>query len=183
MLNEIWKNIPGYRDLYQVSVLGSIRSLIKWNGTEKRILNPGKHRDGYLSVCLYKNKKKKFYLIHTIVLETFIGSCPPGMECRHLDGNPRNNTLGNLCWGTHSDNMKDRTKHGNFNWLKPNNIGELNGKAKLNNWIIRIIKQLLKQGKLSQKEISQIFNIDRSEISNINTGKRWGYLKNEPQTI
>jgi predicted XRE-type DNA-binding protein len=112
-------------------------------------------------------------------LETFIGTCPSGMECRHLDGNPRNNKLDNLCWGTHSNNMKDRTKHGNFNWLKPNNRGELHGKAKLNNWIIRIIKQLLKQDELSQKEIGQIFKIGQSEISNINTGKRWGYIKNE----
>ncbi len=49
--------------------------------------------------------------IHRSLLETFIGPCPEGMECRHLDGDPLNNNLGNLKWGTRYENMQDKIIH------------------------------------------------------------------------
>jgi hypothetical protein len=49
------------------------------------------------------------------VLEAFVGPRPPGLECRHLDGNPANSVLANLAWGTHSENMQDRVRHGTHN--------------------------------------------------------------------
>jgi DNA-binding CsgD family transcriptional regulator len=32
--------------------------------------------------------------------------------CRHLDGNPANNHISNLGWGTNSENTQDRLEHG-----------------------------------------------------------------------
>jgi len=47
-----------------------------------------------------------------MVLEAFVGPCPEGMECCHRDGNPANNHVGNLYWGTRSENLYDAVRHG-----------------------------------------------------------------------
>lgn len=50
--------------------------------------------------------------VHRLVAEAFYGPCPPGLECRHLDGNPENNNAYNLKWGTHRENSEDTVRHG-----------------------------------------------------------------------
>lgn len=155
---EMWKNIPGYKKLYQASNLGKIKSYK--NG---KILRPWtKNKTGHLCVDLYLNNKRRHLFVHRLILETFIGPCPLGMECRHLDGNPLNNRLDNLCWGTRSENIKDSVLHGSFI-----------GNKKLNTWKVRIIKRLIEDGYLTQKEIATIFGVDPSAISNIKRKKRW----------
>ena len=44
-------------------------------------------------------------LVHRLVLETFVGPCPEGMECDHRNHNTADNRIENLAWITHSDNM------------------------------------------------------------------------------
>jgi len=53
--------------------------------------------------------------IHALVLEAFVGPRPSGMHCRHLDGNPHNNAIDNLKWGTVQENQVDRERHGTGN--------------------------------------------------------------------
>ena len=55
-------------------------------------------RDGHLSVHLSKPGKSEWMRVDHMVLTSFAGPCPPGMECKHLDGDPSNNALANLCW-------------------------------------------------------------------------------------
>jgi hypothetical protein len=50
--------------------------------------------------------------VHRLVLEAFVGPCPDGMECRHLDGSRTNNNVANLCWGTKKENCADTIRHG-----------------------------------------------------------------------
>lgn len=45
-------------------------------------------------------------------MAAFAGPCPEGLEVRHLDGDPANNRLTNLCYGTHSENVQDSLRHG-----------------------------------------------------------------------
>ena len=47
-----------------------------------------------------------------VVLEAFVGPPPPGTECRHLNGDYRDNRVQNLAWGTHTENMQDCIRHG-----------------------------------------------------------------------
>jgi len=49
---------------------------------------------------------------HRLLAEAWYGPCPPGYECRHLDGDRRNNHWTNLRWGTHTENMGDARRHG-----------------------------------------------------------------------
>lgn len=52
--------------------------------------------------------------VHRLVLETFVGYRPKGLQCRHLDGNPANNRLDNLLWGTGKENIADKDRHGSM---------------------------------------------------------------------
>lgn len=68
---------------------------------------------GYLQVKMtLPDGDKKTRLMHEVVLTTFVGPCPPGMECRHLNGIRMDNRLCNLAWGTHVENMDDQRRHG-----------------------------------------------------------------------
>lgn len=52
--------------------------------------------DGYSRIYLCQNKKRHNCFVHRLVLETYQGICPKGMECRHLNGNEQDNRLENL---------------------------------------------------------------------------------------
>jgi hypothetical protein len=68
----------------------------------------------YREVHLRKDGEQFVRPVNCYVLEAFVGPCPSGMECRHLDGDVNNNNLQNLVWGTHLQNMRDSIKHGTF---------------------------------------------------------------------
>ena len=53
--------------------------------------------------------------VHSLVAEAFIGARPEGMEICHSDGDPTNNHLDNLRYGTPSDNTLDKVRHGTHN--------------------------------------------------------------------
>lgn len=110
-MKEIWKDIKGYEDLYQVSNLGRVRSLnhFRKNGTgiylqKGRILNP-QNTGGYCFVRLSKNGKDKAYLIHRLVAQTFILNLKQYNEINHKDENKKNNRVDNLEWCTHKYNI------------------------------------------------------------------------------
>jgi hypothetical protein len=174
IIGERWKSIINYEGLYEISSFGNIKSLYS-----TKILKLKKNKKfKYLAINLHKNNICKTFYIHRLVLETFIGPCPLGMECRHLDGNPKNNKLENLCWGTRSENRKDAIKHGTF-YFCPGYKGSKNPNVKLNNWKVRIIKRLLEDEYLTQIEIAEIFNINPRTISAINKNKLWNYINEQ----
>lgn len=72
------------------------------------------NRDGYklVNFGLGKKGQKAFARVHRIVIEAFKGPCPQGYVCRHLDGNPSNNRIENLEWGTQAENYADSIRHG-----------------------------------------------------------------------
>ena len=74
----------------------------------------------YLEVTL----AGKTHAVHKLVATVFRGSCPDGKQCRHLDGNPLNNCIDNLAWGTPAENQADRRIHGT------DNSGARNGRYK-----------------------------------------------------
>ena len=129
-MNEIWKPILNYEGLYSVSDTGRVQSKARIStGNYHRCVSERKlkldtDRDGYKRVRLSKNGKKTRYSVHRLVLLTFIGECPAGQETRHLDGNPSNNNLKNLAWGTRADNYNDRKLHGT------DSSGKRNGRYK-----------------------------------------------------
>jgi NUMOD4 motif/HNH endonuclease len=111
-VTENWLPVPDYEGLYAVSDRGRIRSLHGKTRVAGYVLKPTVSRAGYLVVSLVKDTKQVQRKVHRLVLLAFKGPCLPGLESRHLDGNPANNALTNLAWGTVGENAKDRVRHG-----------------------------------------------------------------------
>ena len=93
---------PFYKD-YLASRCGKILSL-KYK--EKRILKLNTLRNGYLYFGLHINNKKRHYLIHRFVFETFKGVIPKGMETDHVDEDKKNNSISNLQLLSHKENVR-----------------------------------------------------------------------------
>jgi HNH endonuclease len=93
---------------------GADGSVWSWRKTSCRWkqLRPYRSKTGYLSVTLWTNRVPTRKFVHRLVLEAFVGPCPTGLECRHLDGDPSNNRLDNLRWGTRLENVADTIRHG-----------------------------------------------------------------------
>lgn len=149
-MQEIWKNIEGYCNFYQISNLGRVKSLsrvvnsrIKNHTTRKvkeKILKPIL-RTGYYSVNLYINEtEKQFCPIHRLVAKAFIYNPKNLPQVNHIDGNKLNNNVNNLEWCTAKENIIHAHKMGlckskctkrvnqydkNFNYIKTwNSISE-----------------------------------------------------------
>ena len=137
-------------------------------------LKPDVTDSGYCRITLYKNGKPYRELIHRLVLETYIGKCPINMECRHLDGNPKNNRLNNLKWGTRSENSKDAIKHCTHPGFKTK--GENSGLSKLTEQDVRMIIYIWKTHLFTQKEIADLYNINHACVSMIVNKKRWKHI-------
>lgn len=166
---EIWKDVPGYEGFYAASNMGRIKRLCAGPGArEGRYLGFGDGH-GYLVVHLSVNGRKQRSWIHSLVLLAFVGPYPDGMEIRHLDGNPLNNRLSNLVYGTHQENIQDTLAHGKTTQ------GERNPQAKLDYQKVAAIRRMHADG-YSLGAIGERFGVTGSNIHCVVKGKTW--LKN-----
>jgi hypothetical protein len=116
---ERWLPIPGYEGFYEASDLGHIRSVPRptgGHGHPGRVLKPWTKPTGHLTVALCVNRARKSFDVHRLVAITFLGAPPDGHEVCHNDGDPANNRIANLRWGTRSDNIRDSVRHGTNHW-------------------------------------------------------------------
>lgn len=167
-----WADVPGYEGLYQVSSFGAVARL-QWvlprlheEGLRKRQreLTPiPRGRGQRLSVVLSKDGCAKWFQVHRLVLLAFVGPCPEGMECRHLDGNPANNHIGNLTWGTQRENMGDMQFH------RTQAYGLRNKRAKLTEQDVREIRAA--QG--TERTLAQRYGVSQVAIHFIRARKTW----------
>lgn len=110
--NEIWKEIPGYEGLYQVSNLGRVRTIERYV-TEKN----GKTRikksiirkfvvsnSGYAQVTLTCKYKMKLCTVHRLVAITFLEKVSGKNIVNHINGIKTDNSLSNLEWCNKSEN-------------------------------------------------------------------------------
>lgn len=114
-MSELWKDIPGFEGLYQVSNLGRVKSLPRqiWNGkgfftSTEKILHPNTLTKGYFQAELKKDKKRHLLQVHRLVATTFIPNPDPCTlnQVNHINGNKQDNRLENLEWSNNSLNQK-----------------------------------------------------------------------------
>lgn len=150
---EIWKDIKGYKGLYQVSNLGRVKSL---RFGKKKIRKISLDKDGYSFIGLRKNGSIKKYFVHRLEYEAFYGKIPYWMVINHKDENPANNQLSNLMVCT----VKENNNWGNHNkkLSKPIFQYDING---------NFIKEWS-----SAAEIERQLGFDDGHISDCCLGKR-----------
>jgi NUMOD4 motif/HNH endonuclease/AP2 domain len=132
---EIWKDIPNYEGLYQVSNLGNVKSLPKeWfsgNNTirkhEGKFLKFKSYNGNYCKVTLHKNAKRKIYKVHQLVAMAFLGHKPCGLKLvvDHINDIKTDNRLENLQIVTNRYNAyktqgKHTSKYKGVSWNKVN---------------------------------------------------------------
>jgi hypothetical protein len=176
---EEWKDVVGYEGSYQVSSYGRVRSVARTvNATKRgnlhhkrikpRILSPSVSNDpnGYHRhrVVLRSNGKSKTWLVHVLVLTAFKGPRPfKGAHSRHLDGNPLNNHVDNLAWGTCRQNSYDKARHG----TQP--YGEKRPNAKLTWTDVDYIRK----SALSQNALARKFGVCQQTICEVKNYQKW----------
>lgn len=113
---ETWRPVPGWVGVYEVSSHGRVRSLSRIDARgryrQERLLKAGPNPEGYPQFTLSRGSLKTVAKVHKVVMDVFVGPCPVGMEVLHRDGNPANNRLSNLQYGTRSQNVRDSIRHG-----------------------------------------------------------------------
>lgn len=163
--DEVWNPITGFPD-YLVNKQGQVKSL-KANKLLRPIERKGK---GHLYVFLYKGSRaersKKY--IHHLVLEAFAGNCPEGLQCRHLDGNPKNNNLENLVWGTALENARDRQIHGT------QARGEQCSLSKLTSSQVLEIRS--RWGKETSRKLAAEFGVSHTTIRRAALAVKWSHI-------
>lgn len=118
------------------------------------------------------DKRQHSVLVSRAVLEAFVGPCPEGMECRHLDGNAHNNRLDNLKWGTPLENAADKSRHGRQCHMK----GETNGFHKLDEEEILAIRERYAKGGVTYRDLAEEYNIAPSNVRFIVKRLTWKHL-------
>jgi hypothetical protein len=118
-VEEAWKTCAE-NDHYEVSNLGSIRRKLDAPGRHRTgwKLTPHYCKNGYARVHMYRNKKGSTYLVHKLVMSTFVGPCPNGYEVNHKDFDKANNRLTNLEYVTHQQNAIHKVAGGHANSLR-----------------------------------------------------------------
>ena len=151
-MEEEWRDIAGYEGLYQVSDLGRIKSLDYRRTGRTQVLKSIMDRGGYLQVGLWKNGKRKKYLVHRLVAETFLPN-PSGLkQVNHIDENKQNNSVDNMEWCTCQYNINHGTRNARVAIARS-----------------KPVEQLTKDGRLiavwpSMAEATRQTGIGRSEI-------------------
>lgn len=121
MENEIWKDIPGYEGIYQVSDFGRLKSLDRTvfskTGMPRTIkgreLKPRLDKDGYITFILSKNSKPETVKAHTLVCICFLNySKRPFFSIDHINGVKSDNRLVNLQIISHRENVSKSMKDG-----------------------------------------------------------------------
>lgn len=102
---EIWKDICGFEGLYKISSYGRIKSLHYYGGNRVKILKPAKDSDGYLTIGIWKDKKRYSKKMHRLVAEAFIPNPENFPQINHKDEDRENNHVENLEWCTNKYNV------------------------------------------------------------------------------
>lgn len=116
---------------------------------------------------LRRDKTQERIYVHRAIAEAFFGPCPDGMQCRHLDGNPRNNAVENLAWGTPEENHADKVAHGTVSF------GEKNPHSKLTADDVLRMRRIRRQSGISYAAIAGLFNVSTMTAFRAVTGKSW----------
>jgi len=182
-MKEIWKDVSGYEDYYQVSNLGRAKSKDRLVPNWPKGIRPIKGRilkcalnKRYFRVDLKKpDTKRKNALLHRLIAVEFIPNPNKKPYINHKDGNPSNNNINNLEWCTHKENMIHAYKTGLMVPLK-NEKGEKCANSKLKNYQVLEIKQRILDGE-SDLNIAKNYSVTYGAINGIRKGKTWTPLE------
>jgi hypothetical protein len=113
-VQEIFKDIPNFEGVYQISNLGRVKSLSRtcFDGRKvrERFLKPSKNARRYLTVRLCKNGLPNTFQVHQLVAMAFLNHVPCGFKrvVNHINFNISDNRLENIEVVTNRQNCNQK---------------------------------------------------------------------------
>lgn len=173
-MQEKWKKIKDYEELYEISEKGEVRTLCdhfvrnrlyKKKGDIVAVCN-GAY--GYNVCSLRKNGVNKMFKLHRLLAQAFIPNPENKPQINHIDNNRKNNKLENLEWCTNTENEQHKIKQ------KRHPHGETHYEAKLKNSDVLFIREYSSESPIN--DLVKKYNLSRSHIDNIRMGRKWKHL-------
>lgn len=166
MQEEIWKDIVGMESKYQVSNLGNVKSLPRFRKGKAgcivpvrgKILSPKLNSSGYLTVHLRSDDINKYPTIHRLVAEAFIPNTENKNTVNHIDANKLNNSVSNLEWSTHTEQMQHAVN---------NDLLEIRGAPKFSKDFKKEISDYYQQNQVSIKKLAEVFGVSERTAGRI----------------
>jgi len=180
-MDDHYRPVEGYPG-YRVSRTGEVQSCWSRHARPVRLtetwlpLKPIRRRHGHLSVNLARGGQKSSRFVHRLVLEAWVEACPPGLICCHNDGDPSNNSVGNLRWDSYQSNSDDALLHGT------RARGSRCGATKLTEGEVIEIRRLKAEG-VSTGELGRRYGVTRKNIEAIVSRRSWRHLPCTRETV
>jgi len=178
-MTEIWKDVPGFEGLYEVSSHGRLRSLgrpvLTGNGQlrryrERTLVTP-LTAAGYPHAHLRRGTSGgQTVLVHHLVAAAFIGPRPDGADVRHLNCIPADNRVENLAYGSRIENLQDSVALGRMCH------GESRPAAKLSDDAVRLMRALHAAGLATHRSLAENFGVSPSVAGRAVAGHTWKHV-------
>lgn len=170
---ELWRDVPGYEKVYEVSNVGRIRRIAGGCGAQPgRLRKLSNHNQGYKAITLHCDNQAKSFLVHRLMYVAFVGPIPSDREINHIDGNKQNNVLSNLELVTRRENIHHAIALGLMNV-----IGEANSQARVTEeQVKRIRSQYRFGGGPGYKALAKAYGLPWGTVRNIVTRRTWKHV-------
>lgn len=153
-MNEIWKDVSGYEEFFQISNHGRF-----YQKRSKRILKTSLS-NGYNSISTQVNGNRVYFKIHRVVAETFIPNPENKEFVNHIDCDKKHNHVKNLEWMTCSEN----TQHAYDNGLLVPKRGCEHNNSKFDKKQLCFIKE--NYGKISVRKMAKMLDCGSTTVYN-----------------
>ncbi len=164
-MTEVIEEIKGFEGRYTISNLGIVRSLMTGKEMKLNLTSWGYYR---VNLRYAHSRKFKSFLVHRLVAQHFLPNANNLPEVNHIDSNRLNNRVDNLEWCDRNYNIQHSFKYG-----YASHKGERNSNHKLTRNDVEAIKQLHQSTNLSDGDIAKVFNVSRSTINHVVSGRSW----------
>ena len=152
-----------------------------WIGTDGKVFSVSAGRFlkgsrdgvGYRKVYIVNGVQTRTAKVHHLVLETFVGPCPDGMECCHGNDIKHDNRLDNIRWDIKASNTNDAIRNHRYGRNRPIR-GEENHKAILTATDVEQIRLL--KGKEQYRTVAERFGVSVSAINHIWHNRNWKHV-------
>lgn len=182
---ERWADIDwidGYSGVISISDIGRVRrrsynyeTMGRWRKLHKttkpdKILSPYIERNGYSTIAVQINGKRKKFLVHRLVARAFVPGYEPHLTVNHINGIKTDNRHENLEWCTLATNTQKQWETGLVDLR-----ADSNPQRKLHSGQVRIIRRLLRSG-VSRGDLATLTGVSYSTITLIENGERWSSI-------
>ncbi len=184
MTQEVWRPIPNWEGIYEVSDQGRVRSKTRTvvvrhpcgrdvaRTYQGKTLSSAAASHGYLVVSFTApGRQRETHCVHVLVARCFVKGRAPGLEVCHNDGNKMNCRAINLRWGTTRENAIDRSLHGQANTAR----GEKAGQAKLTNDAVLRIRAKHRAGE-TMRALGRKHGVAHRTIGDVVHGRSWAHV-------